>query len=585
MDRSGPRWGLAFASVLHALLYGLATFFVPWTLLGAFAIVCCILAVGFCLLSIAAFCSHQHLSKIWAIQSWAIFLFALWITFSVVSSAVYLSALYSGLGVGLSVALLLLLCPFYLLTLPMAFWGMKAATSADRKVMGVVAVAVLLPVLFGLFYAHSLAQYSEIPSTQLKDLVSKFNDLGESYDFRSTHSLSNPGPVRCSRSLDSSVNTVLAFFHSQVEKRTLGICIQGENEDLEKLLLSILEDHQVDGFLKIDVVTGVDHLEKLMSFLDGFQVNAGINGLCYNRSCLAPWQLVARDVFVSFTPLPFIPDLRLGISADLMAKIFKDSSLNSLSKASRIVTKSFLIDKSGLRRLSHLKSRDRKLNARNLNRAKEAAIDYIIAAQDGRRRFIYKSEPFTGKKDAFNFSLARHAGTTMALCEQASTHESIDRVIDKALKTIKQYARYSPKGVILERYKGYPVTLGQIALPLATLLTCDKYNSAYSRLMAGLTNTIMFMQRPDGSFNHLLDARKFRVIDSSARLYGDGQAVLALVLAKRFVQTANTDEFWPSLQSLDDALDKSMTYFSTKYWPSFLRDFFYLEENWHCPGR
>ena len=58
-------------------------------------------------------------------------------------------------------------------------------------------------------------------------------------------------------------------------------------------------------------------------------------------------------------------------------------------------------------------------------------------------------------------------------------------------------------------------------------------------------------------------------------LYADGQAVMALVLWEGAKGTRKPD-------GVGAAIDRAMDYFSGPYWAAPIRDFFYLEENWHC---
>src|SRR5690606_16708526 len=48
-------------------------------------------------------------------------------------------------------------------------------------------------------------------------------------------------------------------------------------------------------------------------------VRPGVDGVCLADHCFAPWQLVAQSRFVTHRPLPFLADLKFGVSRTELA--------------------------------------------------------------------------------------------------------------------------------------------------------------------------------------------------------------------------------------------------------------------------
>jgi hypothetical protein len=95
---------------------------------------------------------------------------------------------------------------------------------------------------------------------------------------------------------------------------------------------------------------------------------------------------------------------------------------------------------------------------------------------------------------------------------------------------------------------------------------------------------LLALQRPDGGFHRAFDIEHARIIPGSVPLYADGQAVFALSLLEKHIAQAGVDgaERFPPLEQVRAAVERAMNYFATDYWDHPLRDFFFIEENWHC---
>jgi hypothetical protein len=64
--------------------------------------------------------------------------------------------------------------------------------------------------------------------------------------------------------------------------------------------------------MKIDILTATQPLASSSPGPLSLLLRPGLDGVCDGQRCLMPWQLVALGQFNTYTPLPFIEDLRFG---------------------------------------------------------------------------------------------------------------------------------------------------------------------------------------------------------------------------------------------------------------------------------
>ncbi|MEM9692560.1 MAG: hypothetical protein AAGA56_08450, partial [Myxococcota bacterium] len=215
---------------------------------------------------------------------------------------------------------------------------------------------------------------------------------------------------------------------------------------------------------------------------------------------------------------------------------------------------------------------------------------YIMRSQLRGGGFRYLVDPYTGKNLPGPPSLARHAGTTLALCE-LGRHERkrVKRVIRRATKFLSRLETpvgNDPQRAVLRREAkapktGFDARLGGTALATAALLRCRPVvGPKYDPLIGRLARTLTSAQKADGSFFHNLSVDSGEPVAKKGSIYVDGQMVLALSLLEA-VADENPDAF-PPREEVHAAVENAMSFFAHDYWPSFLRPLLYLEENWHC---
>jgi len=255
----------------------------------------------------------------------------------------------------------------------------------------------------------------------------------------------------------------------------------------------------------------------------------------------------------------------------------------------RIETASFVVDDDGgLHALRRLREAAPPLDGPSLQKAKRAAEDYVAAAIGEDGRFEYKRDPFTGVASYRGFSLARQAGTTLVVCEVAEDRERARIVataaLDMLVSTARVHGRLAALAYPADKKVRY-IGLGDTALATIALLACrDLVGPRFDGDIDRMTRFLLAMQRPDGGFHPKFDLMAGAPVPGPDPLYAVGQAVFALTLLEALVaeDRADVEVGFSAHDEVREAVDRAMTYTAEDYWQGFARDFFWMEENWHC---
>jgi hypothetical protein len=407
---------------------------------------------------------------------------------------------------------------------------------------------------------------------------------------RATVSLAPAPPSSCERAPRDAGATVLASFVND-DATDLGprtICVQDQTlaAAVDRVAAELSAD-TVRGPIAIDVVTATHELDHVAPVADGLLLRPGLDGVCEDESCLAPWQLLARDAFTVVTPIPVVPDLRFGFEPAMLRKALGHRAAPGVDGLVRITTESFVIDdKGGLHRLHRLREPRPELNATTLATARQNSERYILAANGDDGRFEYKLDPFTGVVSHKGFSLARQAGTTLVICEVAEDRERARVVATRAIEMLVSTARRHGRVAAL----AYPadkqvksIGLGDTALASIALLSCrDLVGPRFDEDIDRMTRFLLAMQRPDGGFYPRFDTKGEAPVPGPDPLYAVGQAVFALTLLEDLVARGESEVDLPAHDVVRESVERAMTYTAEDYWQTFARDFFWMEENWHC---
>jgi len=214
---------------------------------------------------------------------------------------------------------------------------------------------------------------------------------------------------------------------------------------------------------------------------------------------------------------------------------------------------------------------------------------YLVAHLGPNGRYVYNHNLNTGvttdpMKAGSEYSIPRHAGTTYFLAElyRFTKEEWLREPIERAFAHLDQLVEQGgchgelPDGqkysCVIDRGDLIAV-LGSTALAVVALAEYQRAtgDSRYLDLAKRLTNWILFMQRPDGTFRHRFDVRTKQPNEKIKDLYYSGEAALAL--ARMYVVTGDVAYAEATGRGLDQLVGA---------YDFFLGGFFYGEEHWTC---
>lgn len=223
------------------------------------------------------------------------------------------------------------------------------------------------------------------------------------------------------------------------------------------------------------------------------------------------------------------------------------------------------------------------VNADTLRAGALAGARYLVNHLGSDGRYIYEQNMTTGRVSP-GYSLPRHAGTTYFLAE-VYRHTKASWLLEPVqragglLGTLVEAGgctRTSPEGkpmaCVIDRGERTG-NLGSTALGVVALAEYQRAtgDTRFLALATALTEWILWMQRPDGSFRHLYDVAKGVADDKTMLLYFSGEAALAL--ARMYAITGDERYAKASERGLD---------WLVAWYDFFIGGLLYGEEHWTC---
>lgn len=605
IDRPPPRWSLAIVSAIQSALFVLLGRYLPWGDFAVFAILALVLGGLHGVVALLALAGAEKRAIAWRITSFAALLFLGYVAYAAISSGLYVIALYAGVGTPLAVALSGVLLLFAFFTVPTACWGIaRTGGIRPRKATALLGSVAVVLVGFGLALDASSARGERIlhvdaTAESVSDAIeARFRSLARKRPF--------PAPLlvraaaKCPHPLSTSRVTAFANF-SAAEGKPANVCVDGRDLDaaLDELARAVGAAY-IGGPIAIDVVREVQPLPKLGRFLGAFALRPARDGVCLDAACLAPHQLVEQDQFTKLKALTAF-DTTIGVSSEHLRSALTGVPIPAGQPAPpapafdglvRFDTLQYWVEPTGeVVPLDRMRPVDAPaLVTANLEKGVDAGVEFILHHQDPDGRYHYVVDPFTGDASMGGFGVPRQAGTTFALCETAlraaagSEHQRGSqrfRARESATKSLAFLASLEVQkgdvgGIVFPKGKGKVAPLGGSALSMIAFLACrplvgDRFDGTISRLGGGL----LAMVRPNGAFAPSIDLETGRPVDGQMALYTGGQGIFGLVLWEQA-------EGMTPPGDLGAQLDRVMDYTAGEYWSPALKDFFYLEENWHC---
>ena len=605
-----PRWSLAGLSLVHALVFAWAASVLPWQRWTMFAVTTAVLALLHAVTAILALARMGTRARAWRVTSCYALAYLALHTFTAVRSGLYIAALYGGLGRGVAAGLAAVWCVLVLFTLPLALWGIAATGGLARRGRLGLTGAVIVAAGLGLWRAEAAAAAEPLPGPpgDPAALTAELQALLAAHPVpvpkdRPKFRLWTAEPTSCDGPIDRPTLIVTYPVRADAPQtagkpaapamRGVTRCVQTDSAaELLPALAAVIADAAAPGPMKIDILTGTQPLASSSPGPLSLLLRPGLDGVCDGPRCLMPWQLVALGQFNTYTPLPFIEDLRFGSDPAALRKVLArrdETPAETLDGLTRVTTESFIVDRrGGVTHAPAMREPLAELTSDRLARAAIAAERHILAAQHKDGRFRYILQPFTGKVTWRGFAVPRQAGTTLSLCELGTPTPAVKTAAARSLAMMASLERPSGavSGLVHDDPKRPPrrhASLGDTALPLIAFLTCRaRTGPEHDPLIARMAGFLLAMQREDGGFHPRFDLDAGAPMPGPDPMYAAGQAVFALTLLEQLLASESPPPGMPGLPEVHAAVERAMTYFAGDYWGHDYYSFFFLEENWHC---
>lgn len=361
-------------------------------------------------------------------------------------------------------------------------------------------------------------------------------------------------------------------------------------------------------FWRLDLVLSVAPMPHLAGF-ESLMLPAGAEGLQATLDDGRTIPYMPDDMFRlglldRHTPLPFIPELKLGLDFGQIRKLAREATGHEPVSWQRLAVWSVLLDATHPEGFvpvyrGHLASVE--VNRQTAMDAAMAGGRYMVNAlvrdaqhpypctlstcRNGRFRtekgqFLYNYHVLTDRYDFQNrsvYNVVRHAGTAYALANLARLTRD-PSFAQAAAEAIAYLVELSGNNCRTESFaciaNDDEPDLGAAALALLAIseLRLAVPDSRFDGFARGLAAFLMFMQRPDGSFRHIYHLKTHTPDESQVMLFYSGEAAFALAKAYR----AYGD------RACLDAADRALSHLTGPAVSALPFHFGFGEEHWTC---
>ncbi len=593
-----PRAALAPLSFVHAAVLGAAAYALPWPLLTVFAVLAGLTAVAHLVTSVLAIVGARARVTAWRTSGLLSLGLLAYVTYAAIGSGLYVNLLYDGVGTAILAASVGAWCAFALFLMPYAVWAIVATGGLFRwRARGTNGggAAIVLGVVVLAYAAASRAseargtRHLQGTEAELDEAVSiALSGLAPAPPAKPPGpSLFSPKPTTCASRIHASRDATAFVTYLEADDEGEGAhpaiaCVQGATvDDVLAKVRATLAAEQAFGDAVVDVVISTRELPDAGPLLGSIIVVPGTEGVCDEERCLLPWQLFGLDAFTEATSIATL-QAELGVTAEALRKHLGSAGAGFVG-LDALTTRTYLLRArdGSVTPLKHLRAGPRPLDAPTLEAAVRDAAGFVAGAQVKDGRFRYMIQPFTGSSNFDGFNIPRQAGTTLALCDAARYSPKARDVAKASLTFLTTLVQENGDkgGIVFPKGKtDLDASLGNVALPLIAFFRCrDLVGTGFDETILKLSRALLSMQRDNGSFAPAWSPRTGARVDGKDGLYAAGQGLFALVLWE-----GNEGEGLERPADLKARIDKAMAYYAGPYWDIPLRDFFYLEENWHC---
>jgi hypothetical protein len=357
--------------------------------------------------------------------------------------------------------------------------------------------------------------------------------------------------------------------------------------------------------LAVELVVGRGPLLDRPDALALFALHPGLEGLGAalpdgRELLLGPDDLIRAGALGARRPVPSIPELTIGLDRKKAHAAFgKAAGVAPAAFAAlgarlfRIRVDGFVEQPTGKRDRPPLALTRGVAPAPPLTRdaLREAALAggrYLVRHLSPAGRYVYEVNLATGRatnpKGKGPYSLPRHAGTTYFLAElfrhtgEEFLREPIERAFGHLVSLVEAGGcrGTTPEGrayaCVVDRGEKRAV-LGSTALAVVALVEYRRATGSeqYDALARELTEWMLWLQRPDGSYAHVYEVASETPDWDTQLLYFTGEAALAMA---RMYEVHGDPRY---LASTERALDHLVAWYDF-----FAGGFFFGEEHWTC---
>ncbi len=591
--RALPRWSLVGVCLPTAAVLGYGAAVLPWSRMTAFAIVTGALAALHVAVALLAAARAGLLRPVLRALGFASLFYLTWIAQQVTGSALYVAEIYGALGKGVAAGLGAAVGLAALLTLPIGLWAL-ATTAPSRPPRSLWAWltggAALFTAASGATWAQARAAELPVVDAPRAAITAALPEWSSLPPGPPGAALYHPSPIHCEAApAPGQASVVVLYNDRRGDLRTE--CLQGTAADLPTRLGKRIASEAVRGPIKIDWLTSAlplrAHPGLLGPLVDVLSLRPGLDGVCHGNACLMPWQMITTGLFAAREATPYIPKMRLGFAIATVRATLDAGGGAELDGLTRITSESLLIDAGGKpHELRRMRARQARANAALVARAERTAEAFVLEAQRRDGTYRYELNAYANTATLDNPSIPRHAGTTLVLCELGSKRPEVEATIRRALQAQARYARrWDDRAALTYRRNQRVAGLGDSALGMIAFTACRaRAGGSHDALIGELARFLIGMQRPDGSFRPGRDLRRGRDREGPTPIFAGGQAIMALTQLEEIMRALPPEQHapFPPLPEVHAAVERAMDHVAGDYWPSPLRDFFFLKENWHC---
>lgn len=504
---------------------------------------------------------------------------------SILSSVAYLWGIYGQIGVGVSVALLVVLALLFEVVGLLPVFKLRALGFAERRTtnaatsVGAVVVVGLLATAF-----HCTSVYASSSLVPWKPIPAEASAAMSEYLAAVVSKAPAPAlPEALGRPEDRWVLRV--FLRGRVHARHE---VNGDLHAATKSLAAELERRNLparsDYALAIDRVVAENDIAPLESLRGALSIVPGLDGVSADvegtRVTVVPHELVIRQMLSKHVPVPFIPEFEIGADPEAVRKLVcktahrsRDCVVQSLRRAR---TEAWVHEKGETHGLYRSRPvAERQISPTDARAGAMLAGSYVLRSIRPDGRFQYTLSPITGRGSMKPYNVPRHAGTSWFLLElyEATGSQEFLRVAEQALDWLEGELDTCGPGLRCIG-DGEQVDLGPQALSLVAFATHARLAGVerYGQTARDLATVVMRMQREDGDFDFGFNRTAGESVPVGRHLYAAGQAALGLAISGQVLDDQ------AHLQAARRALD----FMAGPYWDFPLSNLFFIEEHWTC---